>query len=106
MPFFERNFLEEDVTIQDLETLKKVELDALIKKYGQRRRFARVLIQWISKRGLPVDPELLMLDTHFLSFCSLTFFNLLLLLFYIYYFLIIYILFYYRIFLFLISDNI
>nr|XP_012218885.1 PREDICTED: uncharacterized protein LOC105670120 [Linepithema humile] len=51
--------IEEDVTIQDLETLKKVDLDALIKKYGQRRRFARVLIQWMLKRGLPVDPELL-----------------------------------------------
>jgi len=64
IPFFGRNFLEEDVTIQDLETLKKVELNALIKKYGQRRRFARVLIQWmILKRSLPVDPELLMVYT-------------------------------------------
>jgi len=85
VPFFGRNFLEEDVTIQDLKTLKKVELDALIKKYGQRRRFARVLIQWILKRGLPVDPELLVVYTFslflFSYFFKFTFFIILYLLF-------------------------
>jgi len=47
--------------------LKKIELDALIKKYGEKRRFARVLIQWILKRGLPVDSELLVIYTFSLS---------------------------------------
>lgn len=56
-------FLEEDVTIQDLETLKKVELDELIKKYGQRRRFGRILVQWMLKRSLSIDPELLTVYT-------------------------------------------
>lgn len=79
--FLARNFLEEDVTIQDLETLKKVDLDTLIKKYGQRRRFARVLIQWMLKRGLPIDPELLVVYKFFLFLFS--FFSLLSLLFYI-----------------------
>jgi len=66
MSFFACNLLllEEDVTIQDLETLKKTELDELIKKYGQRRRFGRILMQWMITRGLSIDPELLMVYTH------------------------------------------
>lgn len=56
-------FLDEDVTIQDLETFKKVELDDIIKKFGPRRRFGRILIQWMLTRGLSIDPELLMVYT-------------------------------------------
>lgn len=82
MAFFECNLLEEDVTIQDLETLKKIELDDLIKNYGQRRRFGRILVQWMLTRNLSIDPELLMIHILFLS---VLFFNLLSLLSYIIY---------------------
>lgn len=53
--FFSCYVLDKDVTIEDLKTLKKVELDDLIKKYGQRRTFGRILVEWIIAHDLPID---------------------------------------------------
>jgi len=41
---FFSDFSEEDIIIEDLKCLTKYELDKLIKTYGQRRRFSKVLI--------------------------------------------------------------
>lgn len=52
--------LEENISVEDLKTLKKYELDELITKYGPRRRFGRALVKWMSLNNFLIDPELLM----------------------------------------------
>ncbi|XP_012542377.1 uncharacterized protein LOC105840131 isoform X3 [Monomorium pharaonis] len=54
-----QTFIKEDITVEDLKTLTKRDLDELIKKYGPKRRFGKVLIEWMSSRGLPIDLQLL-----------------------------------------------
>ncbi|XP_032676820.1 uncharacterized protein LOC116846722 isoform X2 [Odontomachus brunneus] len=52
--------INENITVEDLKTLKKCELDDLITKYGPRRRFGRALVKWMSSHSFLIDPGLLM----------------------------------------------